>query len=249
MDDSKQGAQGGEPTPGQGGPEAAGAEMQKTLESVLGLVGKFEDPKFALDDKSREELVAGLKGYQTKRSEIEAAQAEAKKKQEEASKNWKAPDYAKVKLPDGSKVPEDHVAGLQKLAAELKWDESTYKTVLERDHATVEAYLGKVANDFKKYNEDSINTLKKDWGDKFQENTTKAHKVTEFFEKQLPGVKAEIDRLGLSNSVTANKLFVMLHDALEMGSDKFEFNGNQGAGDKTPLNRSEAEKAQALMRV
>lgn len=244
----------------QGNKGAAGADnganteisteaMDKAHVALMGHLEKLTPESTQLDAKALGELVASVKGYKTEFESVQSKKTERQKAAEEAAKNYKAPDYKTVTLPKDSFLTPEYLAEQQALAGEAKWDLDTLKTVVDRDHKLLEGYRSGVAASIKKYNDDAIKTLEKEWGDKFKENVGKSKAVTEFLEKQFPGTKAEIERLGLSNSVTTNKIFNFLFDTLGMKPDEFEFpNNNAGGGGNDPTKRSDAQKAQALLK-
>lgn len=173
------------------------------------------------------------------------AKAEFVKKAEEAAKTAVPPDYKKMTLPEGSKLSAKHLESVQKLAEAAKWPLETAKTVLARDNEIINSHLEGVAADFKKYSEDGRKTLEKDWGEKYKENVGKANQVVAFYEKQMPGLKAEIDRMGLNDSVTANKFFQRLFTDLKMAPDVMEHAGSSSSKG-SPMERTDEQKARAL---
>lgn len=160
------------------------------------------------------------------------AKAEAEKTAAEAAKNAKPPDYSKLALPEGTKLTPKHLESVKAFVTAAKLPLETAQAILARDNDVLDAHIKGIEQDFKKYSEDSLNTLKKEWGEKFEPNVKAANQVIEFYEKKIPGIKAEIERLGLSNSTTANKLFLLLFQDLKMAPDTIERSGTQGQGAK-----------------
>jgi len=225
---------------------SADAIDTKALDSVQeGFFGDFDKFLVAKPEEQttlREELGKKYDALKTERQKVSEARVAAEKSKAEAAKNAKPPDYKTAKLPENSLLTESHVSETMKLAEAGKWDVPTLEAVLARDAKLLDGNRAKLEADFKAYNEESLKTLTNEWGDKFKENVEAVSRAVGFFEKQIPGIKAEIDRLGLSNSVTANKFFKMIHDELDMASDKFEF-GTKGAPVPDPLKQTTQEAA------
>jgi hypothetical protein len=155
------------------------------------------------------------------------AKAEFAKKQAEELAKAVPPDYKNLKLPDGTKLKGKHLESVVEFAKSAKLPLDTAQAILSRDNDVVNSYVEGLGEDFKKYSEEGRATLQKNWGEKYKENVGNANKVVEFYEKQIPGIKAEIDRLGLNDSVKANEFFLRVYQDLKMGNDKFEFSGNK----------------------
>lgn len=228
-------------TPGQIDTKA----MDTAHDAFLGVLDKFTAAKPEEREALMEEVTKGRDAYKTERQKITEAKAAADKAKAEAEKNYKAPDYKTVPLPKDSRLGQGHYDEVVKLAAANKWDLETFKTVLQRDHDLVEGYRKGVDQEFKDYNAKALETLKKDWGAEFETNTTAVKKTVDLFEKQIPGIKGEITRLGLDCSVTANKFFKFLHDELGIANDKFEFGGKKSGKDPADKFKVDASKFMA----
>jgi hypothetical protein len=174
------------------------------------------------------------------------AKAEADKKAAEAAKNQPPPDYSKLTLPEGTKFKEAHLKSVVEFAKTAKLPVETAKAILDRDNEVLNAHMKGIEEEFKAYNDNAVKTLKADWGNDFEKNVGMANKVVEFYEKQMPGIKAEITRLGLSNSVTANKFFLQLFKDLKMAPDTIETGAPGQTGN--PAERSQEAAAKALFK-
>ena len=181
----------------------------------------------------------------TKAKTQSSAKAEALKKAEEAAKNQPPPDFTKVKLPEGTKLTGKHLEKVLAFAKEAKLSPEAATAVLNRDNDVINDHVSGIEADFKKYGEEAQKKLQTEWGDKYKENIANANKVVEHYEKLKPGFKAEIERMGLSNSYTANQFFKWIFDTLSMGNDKFEFSGTP-ATQKGPLERNIHQQASKL---
>jgi len=207
--------------------------MEKAHEGFMGTVDKFLAAKPEELETIKADLVKTHGDYKTQREAYTKAKAEADKKAAEAAKNIKPFDANALTLPKDSPLTPEHLEGIKKAALEGKLDHPTAELMLKHDHelaaSTLKGYRDKVQAEFKKYNEENIKTLEKEWGpDGMKEKLAQNTQVVEFYEKHIPGLKAEIERMGINNSVTASKFFNLLHTHLHMGTDKFEF------GDKKP---------------
>lgn len=229
-----------------------GEAAQLTMESVnkahdgfVGLMDKFVTAKpeeFKAED--RESLVKTFGEYKDVRTKFTEAEAKAKAAADEAAKNVKLPDYKTLEMPKDTKLKATHLDEVRALAEKAKWPLETAKAVLERDSEVVSNHLKGVEAEFKKYGEEAVGKLKTEWGQDFEKKVAQNTKVVEFLEKQIPGTKAEIERMGLSNSYTTNKVFNKLFEWLHMDTDKFEFGeGTQPAPDASKRTMGESLNA------
>jgi len=223
------------------------ADLDQAHDSLVGLLDKFTAPNASLDDKGREELGKTYTSYKTLRQDYTTKKAEADKKAEEAAKNYTPPDYAKnLKMPEGTKLSEKHKAQVIEFAKATKLPLESAQAILDRDNEVLSAHQAGLEQEFKTYNEQSVATLKKDWGTDFEANVGKASAVVNFYEKSFPGFKKEIERLGISSSTTANKFFLKLFEDLKMSPDTIEHAGGGAVTGGSPLQRTDAEKGRKL---
>lgn len=222
--------------------------MDKAQEGFMGLMDKFVTAKpEEVKPEDREALVKTFNDLKAERTKFTETKTKADKAAADAAKNVKPPDYKTLALPKDTKLGASHLEQVRALAEASKWPLETAKAVLERDSEIVTNHLKGVEEEFKKYSTEALAKYKAETGDKFEEKVGQNAKVVSFYEKQIPGFKAEIERMGLSNSYTANKFFNMLFQHLHMDTDKFEF--GTGAGSKSPAERTPQESLSKLFPV